>query len=281
MKTSATNVRIHRIIFRPKEWSWFFKVCTMLCVVAMVTLLFYYLSQQFEVFSGIWFFTIVTIIEAILAWYMIDVFVSRQTIYSWFKDTEQPIKLEIRFFRRILLLVVILLGVVTFGNEAYISEGHTTSEGLSRIFGGSRNLALVLAGIFIATFGWMYTNFQKEVSDRITNTLSVVHQQIYGQNFVALTRQLSVLVKLARVAHSNQNGILKVEAFNLSHAELLNASLPEGNDNVTLSSLVNRLLNALEQIAYGVRAGYYDFHTIEMVFSSAFYNANDRIFRIH
>lgn len=201
---------------------------------------------------------------------MLDVLVSRQTIYSWFKDTEQPIKLEIRFFRRVLLLFVILFGVVTFWNEANFNDGQTSSDALSIAVGGTRNLSLVLIGIFVATFGWMYTNFHKEVSDRISNTLLVLHQQIYGQNFVTLTQQLATLVKLARVTHSHPNGILKFESFSLSHAELLSESLSEGVKEKTLGSLVNRLLNALEQIAYGVRAGHYDFHTIEMVFRQRF-----------
>ncbi len=266
VNSSVTKVRFNRLIFRPKEWNWFFKVCALVGVLAFAAFLFYYLSLQFDTYPCFWFCATVILTEAILAWYMLDAFVSRQTLFSWFNDTEQPIKLEIRFFRKILLLVVILLGVVTFGNEANIRDGHTTSEGLSRIFGGSRNVVLVLAGIFIATFGWMYTNFQKEKSDRISNTLSGVHQQIYGQNFVALIQQLVVLVRHARASGFDRNGILVAKSFDLNLAELSSENQSESSENVTLGSLVNRLLNALDQIAYGVRVGYYDFHTVEMVF---------------
>ena len=164
-----------------------------------------------------------------------------------------------------------LLLVVTFGTDARFNDGQAETEESSELYGESRNLALVLAGIFIATFGWMYTDFRKQVSDRITNTLSGVHQQIYGQTFVALTQQLIALIKFARDSGlRDRNGIIQAEAFDLRLASVSERCKSEGVDNVTFGNLVNRLLNSLDQIAYGVRAGYYDFHTVEMVFRQRF-----------
>lgn len=271
VKLNRKSFRFSRVLFRPKRWDWKLKAASVSSVLALVTFLVYFLSNQFATNFRIWDFSNVVVFEAILAWYLMDIFVSRRTIYSWLRDTEQPIKLEIRFFRRVLLLIVTLLCVVTFANQAGNIDRQTSSEALSGFLGGSRNFAIVLAGIFIATFGWMYTNFQKEVSDRITNTLTVVHQQLYGQSFVVLTQQLIELVKHARDSGlRDRNGILKVEAFDLTLASCHQGTELEQADKVSMQYLVTRLLNALEQIAYGVRAGYYDFHTLEMVFRQRF-----------
>ena len=264
---NTKNLRISQVLFHPKSWDWRLKAVAILSVLTFLALLCCFFFLQLEVSSCIWYFSNVVVLEAVVAWYLLDIFVSRRAIYSWCKGREPAIVIEIRFTRRIIALIVTLLLVATIGTDTRFNHGQAETQELSRLYGESRNLALVLAGIFIATFGWMYTDFRKQVSDRITNTLSGAHQQIYGQTFVVLTQQLIALVKHARDSElDGGNGILKVAAFDLRLASAFEGFEIEGVENVTLGNLVNRLLNALDQIAYGVRAGYYDFHTVEMVF---------------
>lgn len=187
MTKNTKKLRFSQVLFHPKSWDWRFKAVAILSVLTFLALLFFFFYRQFEISSCIWYFSNVVVLEAVAAWYLLDIFVSRRAIYSWCQGTEPAIVIEIRFIRRIIALIVTLLLVVTFGTDARFNDGQAETEESSELYGESRNLALVLAGIFIATFGWMYTDFRKQVSDRITNTLSGVHQQIYGQTFVALT----------------------------------------------------------------------------------------------
>lgn len=87
----------------------------------------------------------------------------------------------------------------------------------------------------------MYTNFRKEVSDRVANTYSGFTYNYKDSNFVELTEQLPAWLKIARKNHSVRNYILEIKAFSLFPPS--GTKLEESYSN-TLGSLVNCYVNS-------------------------------------
>jgi len=208
---------------------------------------------------------------SIIAWYLLDVMVARRSIYRFLGDAEDPIKPEIRLFRKVVLLASALLGASAASLAILYNGPPPPNAPPIYIPKGAQNSLLVLTGIFLAAFGWMYTGFQKEKADRVTNTLQVIRDQMYGDHVSTVYRQMTALMRHARKADDVPNeGILPMHAFAIKLVDIPEENRPEGPRARTLEYLTVQFMNALDHIAFGVRQGQFDLRTVEMVLRPRF-----------
>lgn len=176
----------------------------------------------------------------LITWYFVDITTPRQKIYRLFNDTEDVVKLEVRFFRRTLLVVTSVLAIV-----------HQVKPSMD-----SDYFFPILIGI-IATFGWMYTNFRNEISNRANNTLNIISTQ-YGEEESAIRDQILLFAN-----HADLKTVFPESIFDMKLSEISDKPLLDSRSSRTFTQIANRLLNELNRVALGVRQGRYDAAMIE------------------
>ncbi len=225
-----------RTFVRPKLWNVWAKFGVFLTLILGFMAGIYLISN----FPDIWVWPNRILIFLLLTWYFLDVTTSRQQIYRLFNDTEDTIKLEVRFFRRALLVFACILAAV-----------HKFTPQLNADY-----FLPILIGV-IAAFGWMYTNFRNEVADRANNTLNIISVQ-YGAEENALRNQFRLFSN-----HEQYRTVYPKSMFDVKLSEVSDDQTPIAHSNTTFTQIANRLLNELNRVALGVREGRYDSVMIE------------------
>lgn len=227
--------------------------------------------------------------DLLIGWYLLDVFVPRRNIYQWFGEVEDPIKLALRFWRKVLLMTSGLAGLAAMSFALYRpSPQADTVASSSLLTQNTLGPLFILTGIFIAALGWMYTGFEKEKADRASNTLQAIRDQLYGDHVSGIYAQVIEFCTLYR----KSKGLtfadpIPLEAMTMRLGELTGGSAlatgaiehpdrpPRGKNpphetGLPLKYLATQFLNALDQLALGVRQGQLDLHTIDMVMRPRF-----------
>ncbi len=145
------------------------------------------------------------LLNSLLAWFLLDLSVSRRQIYEFFGLVEDVIKPEVRFARKVALLTCVLAGVAATV-IAVVKRDHSPADAPAIFIPEpAYNSIVLLTGIFIAAFGWMYTGFQAEKAYRVTQTLQTIRDQLYGDYLATIYLNMSTLISHARA----ENGLHK------------------------------------------------------------------------
>lgn len=193
----------------------------------------------------------------VISWYVLDALVSRRAIYQFFGILEPPINPLLRFWRRVFLLGS---GIGTAG----VLVAQDTATTTSTI--GQTQILTLLIGPALAAFGWMYTTFEKEKSDRAAKTLTAIQEQIYGTHMRELMAELTAFRRHCRdMGNYKLTDPLPLETMELTLGDIPKAKRPAGNDDRSLGQAIDQFLNAVDLLAFGVRQGELDFRAVEMV----------------
>lgn len=225
-----------RTFLRPKQWSLWLRLGFFLALVLGLLAGNYAISM----YPDIWVWPNRFVLFLLLTWYYVDLTTTRQKIYRLLNDTEDVIKLEVRFFRLVLLVVTAILAIVHEFKLSFQSDYFLP----------------VLIGI-IATFGWMYTNFRNEISNRANNTLDIISLQ-YGAEENALRVQFRLFTDT-----TESGSVVSKDKFSMNISDFSDKQIPETLSTTTFSQLASRMLNELNRVALGVRQGRYDLDMIE------------------
>ncbi|MGF1604950.1 MAG: hypothetical protein ACFB22_01305 [Rhodothalassiaceae bacterium] len=208
------------------------------------------------------------LINTLIAWYLVDIFFPRRSMYAWFGLMEEPIKPEIRLWRKALLLALVLGAAAActatlLGTDSKARAALQSSDAV-------RTTAL-LTGAYLAAFGWMFTTYENEKSRRESFTLQAIQYQLYDDGLDSIRVQLTAMVLHIREKHK----ILLEDPIPINFMKLQLRSLHKdlyatGRYGETLSEILDRYLDHLNQIAFGVRDGQFDIRTIEMVLRRRF-----------
>lgn len=206
------------------------------------------------------------------SWFTADVFFARRTIYACFGRLEGTLKHGLRFWRRVGFLSLMVAGL---GITLLEQLGSRDSNGA--LSPQVASAMAVLVGVYFASFGWMYTRYEQEKSDRAAATLDAIRDQLYNPEIAQIYR---LLLSFSTYCVNN----LKTPAdrpFNESELALTAASISghqsDGKkDAADPAGLMNHrtaaifFLNSLDQLAFGVRKGQFDLGTIQMVLRERF-----------
>ncbi|MEM6413174.1 MAG: hypothetical protein AAF720_00770 [Pseudomonadota bacterium] len=249
---------------RPRNWPRNYKITAGLLFLAFALFLFVYIKIKLDLvlviegwialFSGI----------LLLVWYLVDGLTRRRDIYAFFGELEDPIKPTIRLWRRVVSLALILGATTVAVLETPLL---TDASDLSR----RGTTVAFLFGAFIAAFGWIYTTFEKEKIDRINHTLDALREHMYG-NF---TSQNFKLIRLFFKHYKNKEQLQTGQVIDPNLLQIKICDLDDSNDiqeygQVTYQICVDEFFNAMDQIAYGVRQGHFDFDTIQRILRPRF-----------
>ena len=203
----------------------------------------------------------------IVGWYLVDTAFRRREIYeTLFRVDEEPISPVIRLWRMLTLLAV-SLGALLSTVLAVHDAANTSSTADRSLLSSS----FIIVGVGIAALGWMYTAFRREKAERTTHTLQAIRDQMYGDPIAPIRDQVTALAIHLRAKH----GIPKNEPLPVAHMQtplnalnndpVLEAARLKGHQHRRLEDLVDSLLDASDQIAFGIRSGQLDFQTVQMV----------------
>lgn len=207
-----------------------------------------------------------SVVYVIITWYSVDALFPRRSVYYnfVFKDTEGPLRSEIRLWRKLAILTCGVLAIACAGIVLHPRESTDQllpPEALRSLF--------VLSAAYLAALGWLYTTFEKEKSDRASNTLMAIRDQLYGGHIESIYEKLRLGSHVAR----SQYGLSVRDVLPMCAME---CTLPlQGNNNQRsepekLYQVLDLFLNALNQLALGVRLGQFDLRTIELVLRPRF-----------
>lgn len=209
-----------------------------------------------------------SLISVILFWYLVDTSFHRREIYEFFGLYEGRLRLWLRMLRMLTLIFLILIAIAAVVNtklDMLLTDNSVDAVNIQ--LNRTRSLVL-LSGVALGALGWMYTNHQKQKSDRSTSTLHAIRDQMYD---ISVSNDYLKLVRLCSEIRESHN-LEKIAPFdaNLFNIKLSRYSDDDVNHNVTLEALVDRLLNTLNQLALGVRQGQFDYITVELVLRPRF-----------
>lgn len=199
-------------------------------------------------------------------WYSLDTFFARRTLYAWFGTLEGTLKHGLRFWRRIATLTLAVAGMgywlVVIGS-ADSGTGSNASETPQQL--------AALAVALLASFGWMYTRYEQEKSDRAKATLEAIRDQMYGQRIADTYRSLQLLSAYCVKTLATP----PVRPFNAAELALRLETVaadvkPSTLASVTHGEAADQFINALNQLAFGVRNGQFDLDTIALVLRPRF-----------
>lgn len=196
--------------------------------------------------------------DTLISWYVLDTFVARRSIYHYLGFMEAPLSPLLRFWRRVLLLIA---GIATVSALLYVKLG----AGAAAKGPNLQDLAFWL-GPSLAAFGWMYTAFEKEKSDRAAKTLSAIQEQFYNPHIRETIAQLRAFRIYCRDTYSDSlKSIIPLERMSLRLCDIPEAQRPAGHPARKFSDAMDEFLNALDLLAFGVRQGDLDFRAVEMI----------------
>lgn len=202
------------------------------------------------------------LVAALVAWYAVDTAVPRTgELYELFGVAEPVLRPALRLARRLVLLSATGAALVAAVVELS-EEGATRTAGLP---GAAVSPLAILMGALLAAIGWMYTTYEHERNHRAASTLDAIREQMYGDRITRIRAALERTVQSIR----GELGLGLDEPIPLQRMETP-VDLKVVTDHVTpdgcnLADLADDLLDALDQVAYGVRDGQLDYRTIEMV----------------
>ncbi len=195
----------------------------------------------------------------IIGWYLCDNFIARRNLYAVFNLYERVISIKMRFFRLgvfVVLLVcapLLLIFNISFGNGSNLSIESMISP------------AAFLVGVIVAAIGWIFTNYQSQRSARISNTLAAVRDHRYSGPISDVRSVLEDQVKHLDQSLELRGGPIPLSHFALQVDQLPNYQFFSGNRSRNLREHARLMLNHLNQIAYGVRSGQFDFGVVREV----------------
>lgn len=208
----------------------------------------------------------VVAIGGLVGWYVIDGLFARRDIFALFRREEPILNFALRFWRMV-ALVGGLLGAAVAASLASPLQSVGGAGGEQADF----RTIVILVSVFIAAFGWMYTTFIKEKSDRAANTLQAIHNQFHGDRVVQIYDAMSEMITHARDRFDVQRlEPLPTAAMSVKLRDVPEDMRPEGPLGWTLELATDQFLNALDQVALGVRVGQFDHRTIDLVLRQRF-----------
>ena len=262
----------------PNVGAWFKRSIWLLFFLSIILLTAYSIqlfSNQIGITLGVFGKVYQFLVSYILGWYVIDGMVPRKWKRWWPSFKGGQIKLNVRFTRKVISLLLILIGLT--GASLHVAEVNIPeicSDAIC-ISKDGQNFLLAYTGIFIAAFGWMYTNFQRELSDRNANTLAIIRDQVYGGYIDSVYRQLLAFNNFIETRNNSiSDGILSSDSFEMKLTDIPENIRPSGDNNITLKYTVTQILNTLDLIALGVREGQFYTHIVESVLRYRFHGLN-------
>jgi hypothetical protein len=202
----------------------------------------------------------------LVLWYSLDTYFPRRTLYAFMGRLEGTLKHGLRFWRRVATLALAISGL-----GFSLVELTRAAPGTQTASSSTTEQIAALAVAFLASFGWMYTRFEQEKSDRAKATLEAIRDQMYGQRIAESYRALQLfshycVQKLSTPANRPFND----EELAIRLEQLATDIKPSLLDSITHREAADQFINALNQLALGVRLGQLDFDTIALVLRPRF-----------
>jgi hypothetical protein len=194
-------------------------------------------------------------------WYSLDTYFPRRSLYAFFGRLEGTLKHGLRFWRRVATLAT-AIGGLGLALVQY-TETSASEPGLSPTTAQS---IVALAVAFLASFGWMYTRFEQEKSDRAKATLEAIRDQMYGQRIADSYRAITLMSGYC----VNKLGTPRDRPFNDKELAVRLEWVAKDVSSGSLASMshadaADQFINSLNQMAFGVRNGQLDLDTIALV----------------
>lgn len=189
----------------------------------------------------------------ILFWFYADLCFPRRSIYRFWKRSEGILKHSLRFWRKVLLLGNTLIGLGLVLDAA--TDASETND--------ARTIA-ILAGAFLASFGWMYTRFEQDRADRIKATLEALKEHMAGgatQNLLLALKPYVTYCKQELGATTARP--FSQRALDVTAQQALRANLHQTPD-LTHCETSDQIINSYDRLALGVRLGHFEFETVEL-----------------
>jgi len=268
----------HSLLFTPnsilhvRDWPSASRFFVIILAVIALNVLTWWSASQLGLSLVSWGWANLAIISGLVAWYFIDALFPRRAIYEVWGDTEGPLRLELRLWRKMILLTCVVIGLAGAGITLYpLDELTRQSTAPVKIPPEALRPLFVLVGAYLAAIGWLYTTFEKEKSDRASNTLMAIRDQLYGNHVSTVHLQLQLLTKdIQAKMHLGHMDPIPSDKMARKVSDLPDDIRPDGRISLTLTEVLDQFLNALNQLALGVRLGQFDLRTVQLVLRPRF-----------
>lgn len=206
-----------------------------------------------------WGWIALTIVLALANWYAVDWVFPRRHIYRFFGRAEPLLSHRLRFARQIALFTTLIVSVAVT-----LVELLGKSDNASLIPSDAATPLAAITTAFLASLGWLYTRFEQEKADRARATQEAF-KRFYGDTNISLQEIIKDLIGRYR----EETGFSDVEPLPLDAIDKpMKINTDKGSPDkveMTLRGPLDRFFNELNKIAFGVRHGELDYHTVEMI----------------
>lgn len=205
----------------------------------------------------------------LISWFSIDGLFERRTLYARIGKLEGTLKHGLRFLRRVMFLTLIVVGLALA-----LIENTSGSLDSGKLENGVVAPLAVLAGAYFASFGWMYTRFEQEKADRASATLEAIRDQLYGPLLSDTYRKLKLVSDYCRKERAKRRRpkhapFTKAELA-LRIEDVVQDIKAGSSHSIDHEFLATQFINALNQLALGVRKGQFDLSTIRLLLRPRF-----------
>lgn len=233
--------------------------------VALVNAALLCTAHSWRIWPNSWGWANIALFDALLLWLAADTLFPRRAIYRFFRSNEEPLKPELRFWRKVAVAGSALAGLASC-SIAMLQPSRGAMTGPTTIPDAALGPIFVLIGAFLASFGVMYTVFEKEKSDRANNTSLAIRDQLYSDRVSTILTQMQALIEHIKEKKGlRYEDMVPLEDMETKLGSLAKGRHPGGDDAATLWHLADYFMNSLDQMALGVRIGYYDLRAIELI----------------
>lgn len=213
-----------------------------------------------------WGWVNLAVASFLASWFVVDVLFPRRTIYGFFGALEGTLKHGLRFWRRVALLTTSVLSLA--GALVALTAGDSSEVPIPP---QTAPLLVVLAGAFLASFGWMYTRFEQEKADRASATLQAIRDQMYDSKIASIYRMLTVFSRYCvETMGTPADRPFDEKELAVRLETVLVGIKARSLESYSHSEAADQFINALNQLAFGVRQGQFDFDTIKLVLRPRF-----------
>lgn len=211
-------------------------------------------------FIAPWGYINLVLVMVLVNWYQLDATFPRRQIYAFFNTNEPVLSHEIRFWRRVIFLLLLLLPVAVT-----LVEIIRPPESTAAIPQAAATPAAAIITAFLASIGWMFQRFEQDKSNRALSTQKAF-ERFYGEANMSLLDHIIRYTGAVRAQGTYDRAKplpIEIMAYKPPRSKL--RALIAQEEPPSLEQLVDRFFNILNQLAFGIRQGELDFRTIEMI----------------
>ena len=195
----------------------------------------------------------------ILVWILLDLMHSSRKLYAFWGLIDRPPEPTVRILRVILLFSCFLFATIS-ALLVISSNIIPTGETEFRISSSAMGPIAILISAFLATLGWSFPIFAKEIMERDATTFDGM-QELYNsqQVWTAYERIRKLTARYRRLFEIDKSTPLPLDSMKTTEIDDTDPKKDKFDDSASMGVAIDTFFNALDRYALGVRLGRYSF----------------------